>query len=177
MTQRPDLSGLPETMQVLPVHIRMGLPIPIVNAYGFDDFDFTTVNGPIALKLAQRKLCGICGKRFENAAFIGGPRSAAARTYTDPPMHEECAAAAVTLCPHIARRPMRRASDKHVRQDAVTPDGMTLAKPDEWVMFVCDKYKIYIAGEGDQQHAIYEPQDNLYIRTWQYTDQGTLEEI
>jgi hypothetical protein len=54
---------------------------------------------------------------------------------------------------------------------------MTLAKPDQWVMYVSDTYKIFIAGEGDQRHAVYEPQENVYVRTWQYNDQGRLEEI
>lgn len=173
----PDLNDLPEDMKSLPVHIRMGLPIPVVNTFGWQDYDFTTINGGMALKLAQRKLCGICGKRFEHAAFLGGPKSAEARTYSDPPMHEECALAAVTLCPHIARKNMRRATDAHTRDDAITPEAMTLVKPDEWVMYVCEEYKIFIDGAEDQRHAIYQPQDNLYIRSWRYNDQGTLEEF
>jgi hypothetical protein len=173
----PDLSDLPHNMTLLPVHLKMGLPIPVINTFGWQDFDFTTVDGATALKLAQRKLCGICGKRFELAAFLGGPKSAEARTYTDPPMHEDCAEAAVRLCPHIARKNMRRATDAHVRQDAITPESMTLAKPDQWVMYVSDTYKIFIAGEGDQRHAVYEPQENIYVRTWEYSDQGQLEEI
>jgi hypothetical protein len=92
-------------------------------------------------------------------------------------MHEDCAEAAVRLCPHIARKNMRRATDAHVRQDAITPESMTLAKPDQWVMYVSDTYKIFIAGEGDQRHAVYEPQENIYVRTWEYSDQGQLEEI
>lgn len=172
-----DLHDLPETMKLLPVHIRMGLPIPVVNTFGFQDYDFTTINGKLGLDLARRKLCGICGQRFEHAAFLGGPRSAEHQMYTDPPMHEACADAATRLCPHIARRNMRRATDNHVRQDAVTPDEMSLNKPDEWMMYVCTEYRIFIAGEEGRQHAIYQPQDQLYVRTWRYTDTGTLEEI
>lgn len=178
MATRPDLTDIPDSMKLLSVHIRTGLPIPIVNNnFGWQDNDFTTINGGAALKLAQRKLCGICGQRFEHAAFLGGPKAAEACTYSDPPMHEDCALQAVRLCPHIARKTMRRASDKHTRQDAITPAAMTLDKPHQWVMFVCENYKIFIDGEGDQRTAIYAPQDNLYIRTWQYTDQGELEEI
>lgn len=173
----PDLNDLPDAMKRLPVHIRMRLPIPLVNTFGFNDYDFTTVNGGRALAMAQRKLCGICGHPFERAAFIGGPKSAEARTYTDPPMHEECALAAVQLCPHIARKNMRRASDTHTRQDAITPEAMTLVKPEEWVLYVCETYKIYVDGEGEERFAVFEPQENLYVRTWKYNDQGELEEV
>lgn len=173
----PDLSDLPDSMKKLPYHLRLGVPIPIVNTFGFQDYDFTTINGPRATHLAQRKRCGICGERFEVAAFLGGPRSAETQAYTDPPMHEECAAAAIKLCPHMARKNMRRATDNHVRKDSITPENMVLAKPDRWMMYVCEEYRMFLDGPEDEQVVIYVPGDSLYLRTWEYTDQGTLEEV
>lgn len=170
-------TDLPESMKLLPVHIRMKLPVPVVNTFGFNEIDYTAVNGTMSIHLAQRKLCGICGQRFHNAAFLGGPRSAQHRAYSDPPMHEECALAAIRLCPHIARKNMRRATDNHARQDAITPEYMTLDKPDEWKMVVCQEYKIYVDGAEDERTPRYAPQDVVYIRTWRYTPEGTLEEV
>lgn len=177
MTIRPDLTGLPEGMQKLSVDIRRGLPVPMVNMFEWQDYDFTAVNGSLALTLAQRKMCGICGERFETAAFIGGPRSAETQAYSDPPMHEECAMAALTLCPHIARRNMKRATDNHVKQDAITPKNMSLTKPDEWVMYVTAEYKIFIDGEGDERTAFYVPNDAIYTRRWTYDSEGKLVEV
>lgn len=172
----PDLSNLPASMTRLPVEIRRGLPVPLVNTFGFQEHDFTTVDGNIALKLAERQRCGICGDPFEVAAFLGGPQSADTKAYSDPPMHEACAEAAITLCPHIARKNMRRATDNHVRQDAITPQNMTLDKPAGWVMYVANDYRIFIDGPEGQQTAFYVPGDSLYLRTWRYNDGGQLVE-
>lgn len=172
-----DLTDLPESMKKLVVHERMGLPVPLVNMFGPDDYDFTVVNGTSALALARRERCGICGERFERAAFLGGERAAEHQVYSDPPMHEDCALAATRLCPHIARKGMRRASDNHVRQEAITPEEMSLDKPRLWMMFVCTSYKIMVVGPEGERHAIYVPDDKLYVKTWQYGDDGALEEM
>lgn len=177
---KSDQTRLPEGMDKLTMEIKSGRPIPLVNTFGFQDFDFTTINGELALTLAQRKLCGICGDPFhdDGVAFLGGPAGAEAKTYSDPPMHPACAEEALKQCPHMARQGMRRASDNHVRQDAVTPTGMTLKKPNRWVMTLCTEYTIHLVDEGDEgQIIIYVPTEPTHVRSWAYTGEyGQLEE-
>lgn len=174
-----DLEDLPESMKRLPVHLKTGLPIPAINTFGFGDHDFTTIHGDLALALGQRQRCGLCSEKLEGeAAFIGGPQSCDTRAYTDPPMHPACADAATKLCPHIMLASMRRASDKHIRQDALTPDDMVLDKPSEWVMLIvsADDYRIVAGGQGDKQYAMYVPGKEIRRRTFVYVG-GILTEV
>ncbi|MGW4696893.1 hypothetical protein ACWEO1_31440 [Kitasatospora cineracea] len=141
MTTRPDLSQLPHGLGTRPVDLRRGLPIPAVNVHPDGEVDFISINSEKAMELAVRGRCGLCARQMTGpVAFLGGPTAAEAGLYSDPPMHEECAEAALTLCPHIARPHARRASERRLEHDATHAVGFSEEKPSEWVLLVCNGY-------------------------------------
>src|SRR5262252_7462676 len=87
---------------------RRGYPIPAgvyVDDTGRPHF---TINDE-ATRLDQivRHCCPICGTRIKNKAeqvFVGGPQSAfhPQGAYIDLPMHPDCAAYALQVCPYLA---------------------------------------------------------------------------
>lgn len=172
------LDDLPENMKQLPVHLRMGLPIPVINTFGFNEHDFTTINTELATGLGQRRRCGLCSELLDGeAAFLGGGGSAEAGTYTDPPMHPACAEAAVQLCPHINRREMKRAPDHRLKDGVMAPGVMTLDKPQLWVMKVVamDDYKMSIYEDDGKPFIVYLAGDEVRRREWTYNDEGRID--
>jgi hypothetical protein len=173
-----SLDDLPENMKRLPVHLKMGLPVPVINTFGFQEYDFTSINGELSTGLAQRHLCGLCSEKMEDeVAFLGGPQSADTRAYTDPPMHPACAEAAVQLCPHINRRNMKRAPEHRLREGALSPEQMTLVKPGVWVMLVVavDDYRITLVNpKSPERFIMYVPGTEVRRREWTYNDEGRI---
>ncbi len=178
MTARPDLSQLPYGLSTRPVDPRRGLPIPAVNAYPDGEVDFISINGAKAMELAVRGRCGLCGLPMSGrAAFLGGPKAAEAGLYSDPPMHEACAEAALTLCPHIARPHARRASERRREHDATHAVGFSDEKPSEWVLLVCDGYGSAFAPAVDGGVVpIFVAGEVLHARRFGYQE-GVLAEI
>lgn len=163
---------IPDLMLSLPVDLRRGLPIPAVTARRPDGRpDFSTVDGWTALRLASEGRCGVCGNPLDSpVAFLGGPDAVAVGAYHDPPMHESCAEASTRLCPHLARRDMRRVSDR--RSTGVLPASSAEEKPEFWVMWICRGFSAYVF-DG---MPIFEPTPCLRLRTFAYTDDGRLRE-
>ncbi len=125
-----------------PVDPVRNLPIPFVNDTG-NGAAFAVIQTERSLECAARHLCGVCGERLSYwIAFLGGPGSAAAGTYSDPPMHEECAEASTVLCPHIARRAPHRSTKIKNRPDVTTPGGFVEAKPDGFVMVITRSFTL-----------------------------------
>lgn len=163
---------LPDLMRSLPIDRHRGVPIPAVTARHPDGApDFSTVDGREALRLASEGRCGICGNPFDSeVAFLGGPGAVAARAYHDPPMHEICAEASTIWCPHLARRDMRRLTDR--RSTGVLPATSAEEKPDRWVMWICRGFAAYVV-DG---MPLFRPTPYLRLRTFTYTDDGHLRE-
>ncbi|WP_371517645.1 hypothetical protein [Kitasatospora sp. NBC_01300] len=137
-----DLTDLPPALAARPRDEKRGLPIPAINVHD-DGVDFVVINGEAALRLALADWCSLCGTPLEGpAAFLGGPMSAQTGCYSDPPMREACAQAALTLCPHIARSNARRAGERRVAEDSAVAVGFTLEKPEEWVMVLASGYLV-----------------------------------
>lgn len=122
---------------------RRGLPIPYVNEMDDGTFDFTAINGGRSLECARRRLCGLCAEPIGYwVAFMGGPQSIRLRSFTDPPMHRECATAARELCPHIAIARHKRVPEHRVRDDVGTPAGWIEDKPSEFWIGMTRTYEI-----------------------------------
>ncbi|MFJ4189407.1 hypothetical protein [Kitasatospora sp. NPDC089509] len=146
----PTLPDLPPGLAERPRDPRRGLPIPVVNERPDGTPDFVVLNGEKALRMASLHRCSLCGLPLGGpAAFLGGPVSAKTGHYSDPPMHEACAEAALTLCPHIARPHARRASERQLPDDVTVPVGFTLERPEEWVMVIATAYYVGIAPAED----------------------------
>jgi hypothetical protein len=89
--QPSAMPGLPPSLAARPHDPRRGLPIPPVNVHpdprtGAPAVDFTTLNTTTAIRLAGDRRCWLCGQTMGYwCAFLGGPRAAELRQYTDPP--------------------------------------------------------------------------------------------
>ena len=125
---------------------RRGLPVPFVQASHPDGSpDFTAVDARLVMDAIGRHLCGLCGQRLDYwIAFVGGPTSVAQQMFLDPPMHVDCARAALQLCPHMAHQVSRRAS----KTDAVAPEGFVAGKPDAWFLYVTRTFKVRRTSEA-----------------------------
>lgn len=146
------MAALPAGLAARPVDERRGIPIPWMNMRpeNPNDIDgeptvpdYTAIWAPTVLKCAEQRLCGICGGdlgyRF---AFIGGPKSAANRSYSDPPFCLPCATAAMTLCPHIAIGHHQRAPEHRLAEGTSTPSGFDASRSEEWVMGITRDFKL-----------------------------------
>src|SRR3954447_7484210 len=140
-------AGLPPTLADRPVDDEYGLPIPFVYAYDDGTHDFGAINRRRSIQCALSRLCGMCGTSLEyDIAFLGGPKAAESRSYTDPPMHVGCAEAALRLCPHLARHATpRNPDDKKVRRrlrpGVTTADVFAGGRPSEWVMLITHNFE------------------------------------
>ncbi|ONH52917.1 hypothetical protein CcI49_32825 [Frankia sp. CcI49] len=165
-------SEFPELMRKLPIDRRRNVPIPAVTAHHPDgEPDFSTVDGREAFRLASEGRCGICAQPFaDEVAFLGGPGAAAVGAYHDPPMHEGCAEASTRLCPHLARRDMRRLTDR--RSTGELPAGSSPEKPDVWVMWICQGF----SGAVVNAMPVFLPEAYTRLRIFTYTADGQLHE-
>ncbi|MFB7126229.1 hypothetical protein [Kitasatospora sp. NPDC056273] len=172
-----DLPDLPPALAARPRDEKRGLPIPVVNMHDGGVVDFVTLNGTAALRLALAKQCSLCDEPLAGpVAFLGGPMSAEAGHYSDPPMHEACAQAALTLCPHIARPHARRAGERRVAEDASIPVGFTEEKPEEWVLVIASGYLVgAVPAEGGGLVPLFVVRDRMRERRFGYQD-GALTE-
>ncbi|MEU8660632.1 hypothetical protein [Actinoplanes philippinensis] len=101
--------------------------------------DFTTINTVTSTELAAARRCSLCGDLMGYwVAFLGTPRTAELRRFTDPPGHPDCMRAALALCPHIAIARHRRARADRPGAGVIpagshgeNPAGWTLATPRE----------------------------------------------
>ena len=165
-----DDTTLPENMRDLPVDTRRGLPVPVMNVLDDGSNDFTVTNTQWVIGHPQD--CGICGKPLGYwMAFVGGPKSTLNRSYLDPPFHEECAEAAMRLCPHMAIERHERAPEHRVNKDAIAPDGFIADKPDAMFIAITRGFKI-----GSLQGAPYfKAAPPRRVREFRYLD-GVLTE-
>jgi hypothetical protein len=125
-----------------PYDERRKIPVPYFNEMDDGTVNYTGINASTVLKCGKENLCGICSQPLDYwIAFIGGPISLANRTYADPPLHEECALAAIKYCPHINRKVHRPTPDE--KYDAATtwmaPQG---DKPDEWIISITRSFQM-----------------------------------
>lgn len=170
MTTQVDL---PAALAARPWDERRKLPVPYVNEFPDGTVDFTGVHGQRQLECARGRLCGLCHEPIGYwVAFLGGPASARLRTYSDPPMHEACAEAATRLCPHLARRDMKRAPDHRLRDDVVTPPGFVDERVDQVVMGITRQYRVEFKGG----FVTILPAPWKRLRTFTYDNAGRLQE-
>ncbi|WP_206670984.1 hypothetical protein [Streptomyces sp. CB01881] len=134
--------------------------------------DFLAIDGRTAMILAIQWHCSLCAKPMSSlVAFLGGPKSAESGAYSDPPMHEGGAEAALTLCPHMARQHARRATERRASQGAVLPEGFSEAKPQEWVMVLTGGFRTgLMPAEGGGTVPIFLPADYERTRRFVYDD-------
>lgn len=134
---------LSDRLAALPFDTKRKIPIPAFNIMPDGDVSFVVTNPKVTLKAGVENLCGICMEPLEYwIAFIGGPISFKNRSYLDPPMHKDCALAAVEYCPHINRKVHRRTPDEKYPEGTWSSTQLAADKPSEWVIAITRSYKI-----------------------------------
>jgi hypothetical protein len=85
---------------------RRGLPVPFIVFHDDAGIPHFTINDTVKRSfVVMNDLCGICGQALTRGRwFCGGPMSALLPqgAYIDPPMHYECMAYALQVCPYLA---------------------------------------------------------------------------
>ena len=127
-----------------PFDERRKVPVPYMNVMGDGTVNFTGIDITKVYECGTNRLCGICSKPLDYwIAFIGGPVSYSTRMYSDPPMHKECALAAVEFCPHIRVKNHRRTPDEKMLDGGLGAlPGAVDTKPDEWIIAMVRDYTI-----------------------------------
>lgn len=156
-----------------PLDPKRRVPVPFAQVIMPDGLaDFTQLSAERTMECGRDGRCGLCGQSLTGAmvAFIGGPRSAVSRTYSDPPMHVECAEDAFTLCPHLARPLVTRRDS-----EGFTPDGFTDAKPKRFVMLITDGFKMEMRRVTDANGTVgvapgFTANAPEQLRVWRYVD-------
>lgn len=153
---------------------RRKVPVPLFNVMRDGSVNFTGINAQTVVNCGIDRRCGICGNDLDYwIAFIGGPVSLANRVYSDPPMHRECAEAAMTYCPHIRVRNHRRTPDEKQPDDSWASPAAVMEKPEEWIIALTRQYKMIPHGPGVLFRAA-TIKDTLRYR---YSNAGLLERV
>ncbi|WP_327074463.1 hypothetical protein OG196_31985 [Kitasatospora purpeofusca] len=171
------LHDLPPALAARPIDPKRGVPIPAVNEQSDGTADYVSINGRTAVILAGQGCCSLCTEPMTGlVAFLGGPRSADAHSYSDPPMHESCAEAALRLCPHMARQHARRATRQRVPEGTVVPEGFSEEKPDEWVMVLTADFATgLVPAEGGGFVPVFVSSRHERTRQFVYNDGALVE--
>ena len=169
---------LPREMAKLPRDAR-GYPIPflvLIDKSGQPQFTINDHKKAILCRKEGR--CAICGRRFTNHPvsfhremwFVGGSRCFlhAHGAFIDPPMHYECAAYALRVCPFLAARRYTVRIDDAKLDPANMPDDMALVRregmapalPERFGLGLCYRYN-YRPHEG-----IYTVPEWAYVEWW-----------
>ncbi len=179
---RPDL---PAALAERPLDDEHGLPIPFVNSYDDGTHDFRAPNRRRSIQCALSRLCGMCGISLEyDIAFLGGPKAAESRSFTDPPMHVACAEAALQLCPHLAAHSTPREErsgepegKRRLRPGVTTADLFAGDRPSEWVLYLTHNFEIERAtGEGGGLVLVFHPGPSFGERRFGF-ENGAMREL
>jgi hypothetical protein len=179
-------AGLPPALAERPLDEEHGLPIPFVYEYDDGSHDFGVINRRRSIQCALSRLCGMCGTSLEyDIAFLGGPKAAESRSFTDPPMHVACAEVAIELCPQLHRhnttRADRDAEDgeprRRLRPGVTTADLFTADRPSEWVLYLTHNFEIERAtAEGGGLVLVFHPGVAFAERRFRFED-GSMREL
>lgn len=165
---------LPAFLRHLPICPRRLLPIPYTTARHPDGAGRFSAND-VARKLECGRLrrCGICARPMgSEVVFLAQDHGllTEATVFTDAPVHEDCAAASLGLCPYIARPRVPRRPDP----GRTAHEGFDLAAPKEaWLMLVTASYEITAQpAQGGRVVWAFRPGEPLRLRRFGYTGPG-----
>jgi hypothetical protein len=124
----------PRRMRTLQRDAR-GYPVPflvLIDRSGTPQF--TINDARRTAECVSKRLCAICGKRFDRGEmwFVGGSRCFlhTRGAFVDPPVHLECGEYALKVCPFLAMPSYsKRIDDRKLAPDGL-PEGMVTARHD-----------------------------------------------
>lgn len=113
---------------------RRGYPIPWIVLIDTNKRPHFTINdGARTLACGRKKLCGLCGGKLrKDIAFVGGTRCflSPMGAFSDPPMHRDCAAYALAVCPYLAAPSYAKRIDDRTLTPGATPGGVLIRNDD-----------------------------------------------
>ena len=123
---REGLPPLPARLAHLPIDER-GYPVPRFVARVNGKPDHRVADAAYLVIALRDCLCWVCGNVLapRERVFLIGPASVINRTTPEPPMHEDCAHYAASVCPFLMR-PAARRRIADLPEDASPPPGVTL---------------------------------------------------
>ena len=172
MSMQQDRLAVPRRMRTLERDAR-NYPIPFIvlrDRLGTPQF---TINDFERVTLCiRKKLCGICGKRFDNGMwFVGGARCFTHEhgAFVDPPMHNECAEYALRICPFLAApNYAKRIDTRRLKPGALDPgmaiatlQHMPAAQPERFGLGCTDRYDLHEQPGGGRI---------FVVARWQYVE-------
>ncbi len=114
-------------MAYLPVD-HVGRVVPWFVAWIAGRPDHRVVRQGAAAEAVRHSCCWLCGDDLEDRrAFVIGPMCSVNRLSAEPPMHPECAAYAVQVCPFLTKPHMRR-REAGMPEEAILPSGIMLKR-------------------------------------------------
>lgn len=133
------VNDMPKGMRTLERDPR-GYPIPFIVLRDKLQRPIFTVNDTLKVRECERKgLCGVCGKLLLRAEgsirpshremwFVGGTRAFIHQhgAFIDPPVHYQCGAYAMKVCPFLATRAWNKSiAANQLKENNHLPDNMT----------------------------------------------------
>jgi hypothetical protein len=180
MVTMGEPSEWPDALAGLPICPVRKLPVPFSAEREETGRAIFTALDPVRKdQIIRYRLCGVCGSPLGYwFVFLGDEVSAVpGGIYVDPPMHEECALAAIEVCPYIQH--------ERVPRRPVTPDDVMIAPPGSfdgpkrpWVMAVTRDFKMvpHRAWGGGPVTLVYRPARIVRTRRFEYRE-GRLAEV
>jgi len=172
--------GWPDALAGLPVCPVRRLPVPFSAERDETGRGVFTALDPVHKEqIIRYRLCGVCGKHMGYwIVFLGDEVSAVpGGIYVDPPMHEECALAAIEVCPYIKleRVPRRPLAPQDVM---IAPAGSFDGPKRPWVMAVTRDFKMvpHRAWGRGPVTLVYQPTRIMRTRRFEYRE-GRLAEV
>lgn len=171
MSRRLD-TPLPMRMRTLERDLR-GYPIPFIvlrDTSGQPQFTINDVRR--TQQCRSKRLCAICGKRFDDGMwFVGGSRCFLHPhgAFLDPPAHLECAEYALQVCPFLAMPRYSKRIDDGKLAPGTMPDGMRLVRTDHMPPNQPAQFGLGFTREYTVQHP--RPGEVVYfVARWEYVE-------
>lgn len=182
MTVPPFPPFMPKALRARP-RDRRGYPVPfIVLTDRMGKVHFTVNDGARVVQCKTKNLCGLCGRRHssEGVWFVGGMRcfTDPMGRFLDPPMHEDCARYALSVCPYLAAPRYSKRIDAQTvdpaaldpRMDIVTAEQMSDDRPDRFGLGHALEWRMHPMGEHPH-HVLFEAEGWISVECWRFGKQ------
>lgn len=96
-------ADLPAALAERPADPSYGVPVPFACERDDGPYTLGAMNGRRVIQCALSRICGMCGLSLHNpVVFVGTAEDADRNGFRVPPLHLECARAALSLYPRLA---------------------------------------------------------------------------
>jgi hypothetical protein len=160
---------IPPCLAHLPMH--GNLPVPWFTAWPNGKPDFRMRDPKRNNEAVRNGLCGICGRwiqlkpRTATLVYVVGPLCLKERVVYGPPQHEECARAAIELCPFLALEERDR-SERAGSENTIVPREEVPPKPSRVGLAFVRRYS-WVRGPSAQLYSFIDEPERVEWWTYQ----------